>query len=951
MTQNFRTASGGRIDRSIPRGFEFDNTIINGFSGDSLASALLANGVHVVTTSIKFGRPRGIAAAGSEDPSGLIQIETPFPEPMQLATMIELAPGITAHGIPGQGALAHIPDPARYDTAHLHVDMLIVGAGPAGLVAAVTASRAGARVALVDEQALPGGSLLSTVRPVDGTTTDEWVSELVGELDASSNVTILMRSTVFGLYDDGLALAVERRTDHRGIDVPSDALRQRVWRIRAKHTIVATGAHERPIVFADNDRPGILLAGSARTYLHRYGVLVGENVVLFTTNDSAYSAAFDLHDAGVRISAIIDTRIVIGDHWRNEADRRDIPLHYGSVVVGTSGEGRVTHVSYARFDGNVFGVTETLAADTLLVSGGWNPAVHLYSQAGGAIAYDPRIGGFVPDTSISGLSVVGSADGRFDLREILMHAQDISIEALATLDFAVTPTFDAIEADIDANPGAVLWFVPTGEPAELTTHFVDLQRDATVADIARAIGAGMRSVEHIKRYTTIGTAHDQGKTSGIISSGITAEISGGEIAALGTTKFRPPYTPVAFATLAGRSRGDLFDPVRVTTVHDWHVEQGAEFEDVGQWKRPWYYPQPGEDIHAAVYREASAARTSVGIMDGSTLGKIDVSGSDAGEFLDLIYTNLMSSLKVGSIRYGVMCGVDGMVIDDGTVLRTGEDRFLVYTTTGGAAKILDWFEEWLQTEWPHFDVRFASVTEHWNTFPVVGPLSRSVIGELFPAVDVSNEAFPFMTWRDTELAGVPVRLARVSFSGELAYEVSISSWYGLDLWQRLIETGEKYGITPYGTETMHVLRAEKGYPIIGQDTDGTVTPQDLGMSWVVSKKKIDFVGKRSFSRAANSYADRRQFVGILPDDALTVLPEGSQLISTTALHELPVPMDGFVTSSYNSAALGRPFALALVAGGHARIGESINAVVDGKLVPSTITSHVLFDPEGARRDG
>lgn len=951
MTQRHRTETGGLIDRRSPLSFDFEGTTVDGFAGDTLASALLAAGIHQVTTSIKLGRPRGIVAAGPEDPSGLVQITTPFPDPMQLATTIELAPGIAAHGVPGQGVLPTEPDPARYDSAHLHVDVLVVGAGPAGLVAAVEAARAGARVALVDEKPALGGSLPSTPRAIDGADALEWVARTVQEL-RELGVTLLSRTTVFGVYDDGLALAVERRTDHLGSDAPADALRQRIWRIRAQRTIVAAGSHERPVVFADNDRPGIMLAGAARTYLHRYGVTVGERVVVFTTNDSAYSAAFDLHDAGVEVAAIIDVRSVIGAHWTDGAAGRGIPLHHGSVVTGTTGEERVSAVSFAKFNGTAFGVTEQIDADTLLVSGGWNPAVHLYSQAGGTLRYDERLGAFVPETVVRGLAVAGSAAGRFGLRDVLTHARRVASDTLAELGFGVTPgDLPETDEDVDHGPGTVLWYVPSGEPEDLTTHFVDVQRDATVADIAHAIGAGLRSVEHIKRYTTIGTAHDQGKTSGIIASGIAAAISGEKIAGVGTTRFRPPYTPVAFAALAGRARGDLFDPVRITPVHEWHVGHGAEFEDVGQWKRPWYYPQPGEDIHAAVARETVAARNAVGIMDGSTLGKIDVQGRDAGEFLDRIYTNLMSSLKVGSVRYGVMCGVDGMVIDDGTVLRLEEDRFLVYTTTGGAAKIMDWLEEWLQTEWPELDVFLTSVTEHLVTFPVVGPLSRAVIGDLFAGVDVSNEAFPFMTWRDTDLGGIPVRLARVSFSGELAYEVSAASWYGRDLWERLIDAGAAYGITPYGTETMHVLRAEKGYPIVGQDTDGTVTPQDLGMSWVVSKKKPDFIGKRSFDRPANHDLNRRQLVGLLPDDPKAFIPEGSQLVAVEDLTTLPVPMQGFVTSSYDSEALASTFALALLDGGHGRIGEKVNAVVDGRTVPVTITSHVLFDPEGARRDG
>ncbi|WP_426321312.1 2Fe-2S iron-sulfur cluster-binding protein [Microbacterium sp. E-13] len=951
MTQRHRTETGGLIDRRSPMSFDFEGDTIDGYTGDTLASALLANGVHQVTTSIKLGRARGIVAAGPEDPSGLVQITTPFPDPMQLATTIELAPGIAAHGVPGQGVLPTEPDPARYDSAHLHVDVLVVGAGPAGLVAAVEAARAGARVALVDEKPALGGSLPSTPRAIDGADALEWVVRTVQEL-RELGITLLPRTTVFGVYDDGLALAIERRTDHLGSDAPADALRQRIWRIRAQRTIVAAGSHERPVVFADNDRPGIMLAGAARTYLHRYGVAVGERVVIFTTNDSAYSAAFDLHDAGVAVAAIIDTRSVIGANWTDGAAERRIPLHHGSVVTGTSGDERVASVSFARFNGTAFGVTEDIAADTLLVSGGWNPAVHLYSQAGGSLRYDERLGAFVPDSTLPGIAVAGSAAGHFGLRDVLQDARRVASEALAELGFsAAQGDLPDTDEDVDHGPGAVLWYVPSGEPEDLTTHFVDLQRDATVADIAHAIGAGLRSVEHIKRYTTIGTAHDQGKTSSIIASGIAAAISGEKIAGVGTTRFRPPYTPVAFAALAGRARGDLFDPVRITPVHEWHVGRGAEFEDVGQWKRPWYYPQPGEDIHAAVARETVAARNAVGIMDGSTLGKIDVQGPDAGEFLDRIYTNLMSTLKVGSVRYGVMCGVDGMVIDDGTVLRLNEERFLVYTTTGGAAKILDWLEEWLQTEWPELRVYLTSVTEHLVTFPVVGPLSRAVIGDLFPGVDVSNEAFPFMTWRDTDLGGVPVRLARVSFSGELAYEVSTASWYGRDLWERLIAAGASYGITPYGTETMHVLRAEKGYPIVGQDTDGTVTPQDLGMSWVVSKKKVDFIGKRSFDRLANQDPNRRQLVGLLPDDPRSFIPEGSQLVSAVDLGSLPVPMEGFVTSSYDSKALSSTFALALLDGGHSRIGEKVNAVVDGRTVPVTITSHVLLDPEGARRDG
>ena len=960
MTSAYRLEQHGRVDRSSPITFTFAGRTLQGFRGDTLASALLGAGVHEVATSIKLGRPRGITAAGSEDPTSLVQLTEPFPDPMQLATLVELAPGLAAHGIPGQGKLPEIADPARYDAAYLHVDVLIVGSGPAGLTAAREAARAGARVALVDEQAQPGGSLLGRTDSIDGRDGAEWAAAVVRELN-ELGVTLLPRTTVFGLYDDGLALALERRADHLGADAAPGYLRQRVWRIRSRNTLLATGSHERPVVFANNDRPGIMLAGSARTYLNRYGVAVGKRIVVFTTNDSAYTAAFELSDAGIDVAAIVDARDVISEHWLTGADERGIDVLHGSVVTDTDGAdatdgGRLTSVTVQRFSGGVFGPADTLSADTLLVSGGWNPAVHLFSQVGGVLRYDDGLGAFVPDEEAAQddtLLVVGAAAGDFGLAEVLRGGAKNGQAAARSLGFEPVKAEElSFTQTQDHYPGTVLWYVPSGEPLTLSTHFVDVQRDATVADIALAIGAGLRSVEHIKRYTTIGTAHDQGKTSGVITSGIASEISGEPISGIGTMRLRPPYTPVPFAALAGRDLGQLWDPVRVTPVHDWHVARGAQFENVGQWKRPWFYPEADEDMDRAVAREQIAARNAVGILDGSTLGKIDVQGPDAPEFLDMLYTNLMSTLKVGSVRYGVMCGVDGMVKDDGTVLRLAEDRYFVYTTTGGAAEILDWMEEWLQTEWPHLDVYLTSVTEHFVTFPVVGPRSREVIASLFTSVDASNEAFPFMTWRDTELDGVPVRIARVSFSGELAYEVSAESHYGAALWERLIAAGEPYGITPYGTETMHVLRAEKGYPIVGQDTDGTITPQDLGMSWIVSKKKEDFIGKRSFARSANLDTNRRQIVGLLPLNPADFIPEGSQLVGVDSLDAPPpIPMQGFVTSAYRSEALESAFALALIDGGHTRMGETINAVVDGTLVPATITSHVLFDQEGARRDG
>ncbi|MFF4547830.1 sarcosine oxidase subunit alpha family protein [Streptomyces sp. NPDC001406] len=938
-TRTFRTPTGGRIDRDTALTFTFDGIEYQGHRGDTLASALLANGVITAATSIKLGRPRGIFSAGVEEPNAVVQIEEPFPEPMLPATTVELHDGLVATSLPGQGRLATTPDPARYDAVHAHCDLLIVGAGPAGLAAAAAAARSGARVILADDQPEPGGSLLGTGEHLD------WVTATAARLDAAPEVRVLRRTTVFGYYDDNHLLAVERRTNHLGAEAPDNVSRERVWRIRARRVVLATGAHERSLAFADNDRPGVMLAASARTYVNRYGVLPGRRAVVLTTNDSAYAAALDVAAAGIEVAAVVDTRSEPGE-WADRAREAGIEVLAGHAVTGTDGGARLTAVRVAPY-GESAGRRE-FAVDLLLVSGGWNPVAHLFSQAGGRLRHDEALGAFVPDTCRQAVEVAGSANGEPALAAVLAQGAAAGARAIEAEGYsAEAPALPAV-AERPHTPAMQVFTLPAPAGAP---RFVDLQRDVTVADLARATGAGLRSVEHTKRYTTAGTAGDQGKTAGVLASGVVAELLGVDISALGLPTFRPPYTPVSFATLAGRDRGALLDPVRVTALHEWHAAHGALFENVGQWKRPWYYPHDGEDMEAAVLRECRAAREGVAFMDASTLGKIDVQGPDAAAFLDLLYTNMMSTLKVGMIRYGVMCRPDGMVFDDGTVIRLAQDRFLVTTTTGNAAAVLDWMEEWLQTEWPGLRVHCTSVTEQWATVALVGPRSREVLGALAPQLAVSNEDFPFMAWRETTVAGIGARVCRISFSGELAYEINVSPWHALALWEALYEAGAPYGITPYGTETMHVLRAEKGYPIIGQDTDGTVTPQDLGMSWAVSKKKPDFIGKRSYARADTVRPDRKHLVGLLPEDPAAFLPEGTQLVADSELPAPPVPMLGHVTSSYRSAVLGRTFALALIKGGRERIGERLYAPVGDRLLPVTVASPVLYDPEGARRDG
>ena len=741
------------------------------------------------------------------------------------------------------------------------------------------------RVILADEQAELGGRLL-------GAGWNDWLATSIATLESTPDVHLLTRATAFGHYDQNLVLIVER--------LPSGA---RLWQVQAKRVVIAAGAHERPLIFANNDRPGIMLAGAARTYVNRYGVAPGKRAAIFTNNDSTDAVAADLKRAGISVEAIVDVRA-------GEAivDTSSFPARGGAQDGGSLGG-----VVIAPLTGD--GSRREVECDLLCVSGGFNPTLHLFSQAQGRIRYDEGLACFVPDVTPAHVEVVGAAAGDLGGR----------------------------------GQGSIMpyWAVPS-DGQDWSTHFVDLERDVTVADVRRALGAGMRSVEHVKRFTTIGTGSDQGKTAGINETAIIAAQLGQAVGSVGVTTFRPPYVPVSFGLMAGRNRGGLFDPIRVTAIHPWHVAHGAIFENVGQWKRPWYFPRDGEDMESSVLRECRAAREGVAVMDASTLGKIDIQGPDATEFLNRIYTNAFDNLKVGTCRYGLMCKADGMVFDDGVVMHLEADRWLATTTTGGAAAVLDWMEEWLQTEWPDLKVRLTSVTDHWADIAVVGPRSRDVVHALFPNLDVSTESFPFMAIRVGDTAGIPVRLHRITFSGELAYELWTPSWYGLALWEAVIAAGTPLGIAPYGTEAMHVLRAEKGYIICGQETDGTATPQDLGMSWIVSKKK-PFVGQRSHRRSDTARPDRKQLVGLLPIEGDQLLPEGAQLVLQPD-DAAPMRMVGHVTSSYRSAALGRTFALAMLQSGRERLGATVYAPLNGHVIAATVTEPIFYDKENLRRD-
>lgn len=979
-SQNARLAAGGRIDRTISWRFTVDGEEFTGHPGDTLASALIANGRITIGNSLYEDRPRGIMSAGVEESNAMVKIAPRFPgdvaESMLPATTVSLVDGLKAELLNGLGKLDPEEDRAEYDKKYVHTDVLVIGGGPAGLAAAREAARTGARVILMDDQPELGGSLLSgSIAPelaetIEGKPALEWVADVEAELVSGAETTVLNRTSAFGAYDANYVIAVQNRTDHLSSPAASGVSRQRIWHVRANQVVLAPGAHERPLVFENNDRPGIILASAVRSYLNRYAVAAGQRVVISTTNDSAYALAADLRAAGVKLAAVVDARPALSAVAAAAVEAGTRVL-IGSAVANTASgaaDGRVEGVTVRSIndDGELTSGVEEIACDLLAVSGGWSPLVHLHSQRQGKLRWDDELAAFVPSTVVPNQQTIGSGRGSFELADVLAEGISAGAAAAIAAGFA-SETRPATFSEPKASaPTRQLWLVPgqEGTPDDWHHHFVDFQRDQSVADVLRSTGAGMRSVEHIKRYTSISTANDQGKTSGVNAIGVIAaalrtagEASRG-IGDIGTTTYRAPFTPVAFAALAGRQRGELFDPARKTSIHPWHEAKGALFEDVGQWKRPWYYPQGDEDMDAAVLRECAAVRESVGFMDATTLGKIEIRGKDAGEFLNRIYTNAFKKLAPGSARYGVMCGPDGMIFDDGVTLRLDPDSFFMTTTTGGAAKVLDWLEEWLQTEWPELDVRCTSVTEQWSTIAVVGPKSRAVLAKVAPELakdgGLEAEAFPFMTFRETTLAsGVQARVCRISFSGELAYEINVPSWYGLNTWEAVAAAGAEFNITPYGTETMHVLRAEKGYPIVGQDTDGTVTPQDAGMEWVVSKAK-EFIGKRSFARADAQREDRRHLVSVLPVDKTLRLPEGTQLvvkgIPTTPAYG-PVPMEGFVTSSYHSAALGRSFGLALIKNGRNRIGETLVAAAGDQLVDVVVAETVLFDPEGARKDG
>ncbi|MCZ6605667.1 MAG: FAD-dependent oxidoreductase, partial [Alphaproteobacteria bacterium] len=821
-----------------------------------------------------------------------------------------------------------------------YCDVLVVGGGPAGLAAARATAGSDARVVLLDDRKELGGTFWDHSDSAADGHVSTFVSTAISDLKDQDNVRILTRTTAFGAYDQNYVCAVERRAHN-----PEQTLsaRSRIWHIRAKAIILATGAQEQPMLFPENDRPGIMLASAASAYLNRYGVQPGAHAVVFTNNDAAYRTASDLSTRGITVCTVVDTRINPQTRDIAAMTKLGVPVMTGARIIATRGRKGLTGVSIAPNGSPGSGITK-IDCDLLAVSGGWAPNIHLHCHTGGKVAYDEDRNCFLPSGDESEMLMAGGATGQY--------GYDACIEDGLKAGFAAVHSEPRPSAGRPSTARSSS--VPRPSSDVQTRHaakcFVDLQNDVTVRDIQVAASEGYRSVEHLKRYTTTGMGTDQGRLSNFNAlSQLSVELDQ-SIAVTGITTYRPPYVPVTLGALAGRHVGPFSDPVRVTPMYDRHVELGAVFENVGQWKRPWYYPRGDEVFNAAVRRECRSVRTAAGVLDASTLGKIDIQGSDAAAFLARIYTNEWSNLAIGSCRYGMMCGLDGMVFDDGVTARLGETHFLMTTTTGNAGAVFDWLEEWLQTEWPELRVYCTSVTDQWATISVAGPRSRDILRKLHPSMKLEAEDFPFMSYRGGSVAGLEARVFRVSFTGELSFEINVASRHGPAMWDAVMEAGNEFGITPYGTETMHVLRAEKGFIAVGHETDGTVTPCDLGMDWIVSRKKADFIGKRSLSRPDTARRDRKQLVGLLPESHETVIPEGTQLtqVRTGAAARIMV---GHVTSSYYSTTLEGPFALALLEGGLERTGDRVWAQLPTQPLEMKIVDRVFYDQQGTKRDG
>ena len=995
---NYRLNKTEHVDHTNRISFKFDGKTYFGFKGDTLASALLANGVHLIGRSFKYHRPRGIMSCGAEEPNAICQINgsTDLSEPNVRATELELYEGLEATSqncwpsvnfdigginnlisnfIPagfyyktfmwpksfwknvyeplirqsaGLGKSPTVSDPEIYDHKHVHCDVLVIGGGISGIMSAKLAAKNNLNTILVDDKNSLGGSTIYQNNEnfkINDEKSKNWLSKEIEQLNKLKNLTIKTRTSLAAYHSYNYLLAKENLTDHLSKNKNNNSIRQRLWKIRAKKVIIATGAIERPLVFNNNDRPGIILANSVNKYLNFYGVASGLNNFIFTNNDSAYEAAISLFDKGISVK-IIDIRKKSDSEIVKQAQKLGINIYWNSTVTNTFGYKKIKSIEIMNLskDGsNVEGKKNIIKCDCLAISGGWTPMVHMHTQSGGKLNFRENDQVFIPKEKSMDKISVGSCNGEFELDDVIKNT-NIQIKNFLNIKES---DYENIKVNCSKELNKRnIWLIPNYLPIGKTKSFIDFQNDSTAKDIKLALREGFRSIEHVKRYTTTGMATDQGKLSNMHALGIVAETAGVKMGTLGTTTFRPPFTPLTFGAIVGRNVGKYFDVIRKTPMHDWHNNNKAEFENVGQWKRAWYYPKNNENMHQAVQRESKAARDSAGILDASTLGKIDIQGTDASEFLNRIYTNAWSKLPIGKCRYGLMLNEDGMVYDDGVTTRLSENHYLMTTTTGGAANVLSKLEDYLQTEWPELDVYLTSVTDHYATASVCGPNSKKILIKLFPNVKFDDDNFPHMSFQNALLDNISCRIMRISFTGEHSYEINIEAKYGKSLWEKCIEAGKEFNITPYGTETMHLLRAEKGFIIVGQDTDGTMTPGDLQMDWIVSKKKYDFIGKRSLYRSDTIREDRKQLVGLLTDDPKEVLEEGAQIVAN--LNKKPVDMLGHVTSSYFSPNLNKSIALAVVKSGKNMMGKKLIVPMENKNINVTVSDFIFLDKENKR---
>ena len=996
--------TGRLIDRTKPIEFEWNGRKLQGFAGDTLASALLAGGHTLMGRSFKYHRPRGAVAAGPEEPNALVGLGAAGRfEPNQRATTTEIFQGLTANsqnhwpslecdigalntmmarffpagfyyktfmfprfawkhvfepiirGAAGLGNAPKTPDSGTYEYFYAHTDVLIVGGGMSGLAAALAAGLSGAKVLLLEQNPDFGGRAVVDDVEIDGQPADAWVTATLDRLAAMPNVTVKNRTMGAGVYDHGFATGYERLTDH----LPhAKGPRHRLWRIRAKRIVTATGAIERPLSFAGNDIPGVMLAGAVRDYAVNFGVSAGERTVVVTNNDDAYLTAIALKQAGLEVPVIVDARDVVTGALPAKARALGVRVETGKAIGTVKGSKKVKSVTLCDQAGDGAALEE-IKCDVVAMSGGWSPVVHLWSHCGGKLIWDDESAMFRPDPKRPPLgedgkgfvSVAGAANGYLHATGAMKDAFAAGKKAASDAGFAATKAKAPKALGAAQEAMMPVWSMPQNAGPKLRMKtWLDFQNDVKVSDVRLAAQEGYESVEHTKRYTTLGMASDQGKLSNINGLAVLADSLNAEIPSVGTTTFRPPYHPISIGSIAGEARGALFKPVRQSPMHDWIGRNGGFWEPVADWRRPYCFQNPQETVQDAVTREILNTRQNVGLLDAGTLGKIIVRGPDAGRFLDMLYTNMMSNLKVGRCRYGLMCTENGFLFDDGVVARLDEKTFLCHTTSGGSDRIHAWMEEWLQTEWWDWKVYTANVTEQYAQIGIVGPKARKVL-EKMGGMDVSAEALPFMTFKDGNIGGIKARPFRISFSGELSYEVAVPAGQGQALWDMALKAGAEFGIQPYGTEALHVMRAEKGFIMIGDETDGTVIPQDLNLHWAISKKKDDFLGKRAQLRSFMQNEDRKQLVGLLTEDPQVVLPDAAHAVEGAAKENGMQNIIGHVTSTYYSPTLGHSIAMALIKGGSRRMGETLDfPVAADRTIRAKVVDPVFLDKAGERQN-